>query len=230
MHIGYLEDDEQQAAMVKQWLSDWGHQSTHYSSGAEFIQAVKTNNFDLLILDWELPDINGIDVLRMLRHTINLSIPVLFCTQRDDETDVISALENGADDYMVKPVRQGELKARISALARRAGISDEKQDTIEQGPYRFNVAAREAMLNDKVISLTEKDFDLAICLFGNIGRVQSRKHLLETIWGVTADVNTRTVDVHISRIRKSLAINPDNGFRIKTVYQHGYRLESVDAE
>ncbi|MCG8673574.1 MAG: response regulator transcription factor [Pseudomonadales bacterium] len=230
MHIGYLEDDLQQANMVKQWLIDAGHECTHRDEGAAFIQDVRTGAFDLLLLDWELPDISGIEVLQTVRNAINVSIPVLFCTQRDAEEDVVMALEAGADDYMVKPVRQAELKARLEALARRAGVNDQIANVIEVGPYRFNVAAREVFLNDELVNVTEKDFDLAVCLFSNVGRVLSRKYLLETIWGVTADVNTRTVDVHISRIRKSLNINPDRGYRIKTVYQHGYRLESVESD
>ncbi|PIE40708.1 MAG: DNA-binding response regulator [Gammaproteobacteria bacterium] len=230
MHIGYLEDDPQQAAMVKQWLEEGGYQCSHFDRGAEFIQEVKSGAFDLLLLDWELPDITGLEVLQSLRLSINLDIPVLFCTQRDAEEDVVKALEAGADDYMVKPVRQAELNARVSALARRAGISGYKKEVFESGPYRFDLSAREAFFDEELINLTEKDFDLAVCLFTNVGRVLSRKHLLVTIWGVTADVNTRTVDVHISRIRKSLKINPDNGYRIKTVYQHGYRLETIDSE
>lgn len=230
MRIGYLEDDMQQAAMVKQWLQAAGHDCDHYDRSGEFIQEVKSGTFDLLILDWELPDISGIEALQTIRTSINPTIPVLFCTQRDSEEDVVKALETGADDYMVKPVREGELKARIDALARRAGVSEKEHAKIELGPYRFDTIAREAYFKDEQVTLTEKDFDLAVCLFTNVGRVLSRKHLLEAIWGVTADVNTRTVDVHISRIRKSLCINPENGYRIKTVYQHGYRLEAITNE
>lgn len=228
MHIGYLEDDVEQAAVVKQWLQDAGHQCDHKDRSVDFIQSVKSANYDLLILDWELPDLAGIEALKTIRTSINLSIPVLFCTQRDSEEDVVKALETGADDYMVKPVKKGELTARLDALARRAGITSNEFSKVELGPYAFNAVNREATLHGNPVALTEKDFDLAICLFSNLGRVMSRKHLLETIWGVTAEVNTRTVDVHISRIRKALAINPDNGYRIKTIYQHGYRLERLD--
>lgn len=230
MRIGYLEDDLQQAGMVRQWLEEAGHSCQHFERGGEFIQQVKSGQFDLLLMDWELPDINGIEALTSIRASVNQSIPVLFCTQRDAEEDVVRALEAGADDYMVKPIRQGELKARIDALARRAGVSEKPSSRIEAGPYRFDISAREAAFHGEPVTLTEKDFDLAICLFNNLGRVLSRKYLLESIWGVTADVNTRTVDVHISRIRKSLNINPENGYRIKTVYQHGYRLEAVSQD
>lgn len=230
MNIGYLEDDIEQANMVRQWLLDAGHQCEHFERGAEFIQQVRLANYDLLVMDWELPDISGIETLQTIRASVNQNIPVLFCTQRDAEADVVQALEAGADDYMVKPVRQAELKARIQALARRAGVDEKPQTQVTLGPYRFELAAREAFFQDTPITLTEKDFDLAVCLFTHVGRVLSRKYLLETIWGVTADVNTRTVDVHISRIRKSLSINPEHGFRIKTVYQHGYRLEAVSQD
>ena len=230
MHIGYLEDDLDQAAMVKLWLEATSHECSHFDRSTDFIQQVKLGNFDLLILDWELPDMNGVEVLQVIRSTINPSIPVLFCTQRDAEEDVVRALETGADDYMVKPVREAELKARIEALARRAGVVDAERESSTLGPYSFDIVSRSATLGGEAVTLTEKDFDLAVCLFTNVGRVLSRKHLLETIWGVTAEVNTRTVDVHISRIRKSLKIAPENGYRVKTVYQHGYRLESVGSD
>ncbi|OUS05954.1 DNA-binding response regulator [Gammaproteobacteria bacterium 42_54_T18] len=230
MRIGYLEDDVQQASTLKQWMIEQGYQCVHFERAFELIQGVRKGQFDLLVLDWELPDISGIDTLVTIRTQINENIPVLFCTQRDAEDDIIMALEKGADDYVVKPVRKGELSARLSALARRAGVGAAVTDVIVQAPYRLDLKSKKAFNQEVPITLTEKDFDLAACLFSNCGRVLSRTYLLETVWGLSADINTRTVDVHISRIRKAFAIGAEAGYRIKTVYQHGYRLERIEPE
>lgn len=228
MHIGYLEDNIQQASTLKQWMTDQGFQCTHFERALELIQGVRDGCFDLLVLDWELPDVSGVDTLVTIRTQIDENIPVLFCTQRDAEEDIIMALEKGADDYVVKPVRKGELSARLNALARRAGLGEKLDDQIVQPPYRLDLKRKLAFNQEDPIALTEKDFDLAVCLFSNCGRVLSRSYLLETVWGMTADINTRTVDVHISRIRKAFAIGAETGYRIKTVYQHGYRLEKIE--
>ena len=230
MRIGYLEDDVQQASTLKQWMIEQGYQCEHFERAFELIQGVRQGRFDLLVLDWELPDISGIDTLVTIRTQINEDIPVLFCTRRDDEDDIIMALEIGADDYVVKPVRKGELSARLNALARRAGVGEVVSDVIVQAPYRLDLKSKKAFNQEEPIVLTEKDFDLAACLFSNCGRVLSRTYLLETVWGLSAEINTRTVDVHISRIRKAFAIGAETGDRIKTVYQHGYRLERIEPE
>lgn len=227
MRIGYLEDDQQLAALTKEWLESAGHAVYWTDKHKDFIQHVKQGDFDMLVLDWELPDITGIEVLEHIRKILRFELPVLFCTQRDSESDVVTALEQGADDYLVKPVREFELKARIAALARRAGLEKELKDVLEVGPYVFDLKLREAFKNGEKIALTEKDFEVAVCLYSNIGRVLSRAYLLETIWGLSADLNTRTVDVHVSRVRKALGITSESGYRIKTVYQHGYRLETI---
>ena len=154
-------------------------------------------------------------------------IPVLFLTQRDSESDIITALDAGADDYLVKPARPGELTARLNALGRRVSGENEGQEQIEIGPYVINLGKRSIVSSGEEVSLTDKDFDLAVFMFQNVGRLLSRDFLLERVWGISSNINTRTVDTHVSRLRRKLNIKPENGFRIKTIYQHGYRLEKV---
>lgn len=226
MNIGLLEDDLQQAELVSAWLSDSGHSVVHRSSGVDFINACKNETFDMAILDWELPDQSGVDVLTTLRKIEKNDLPVLFATQRDTEEDVVTALDAGADDYLVKPLRQGELMARLEAMRRRAGI-DSPSDIITVGHIQIDTRSRLVYVDDKAVKITEKDYDLAVYLLSNIGKVLSRDFLLKSVWGVDAALNTRTVDVHVSRLRRSLKINPDKGYCIKTIYQHGYRLERV---
>ncbi|MDF1779975.1 MAG: response regulator transcription factor [Alcanivoracaceae bacterium] len=227
MRIAYLEDDAAQAELVRHWLVEAGHSCTHYDSGREFMTLLRRETFDLLVLDWEVPDMTGFAVLEELRASGN-KVPVLFATQRDDETSIVGALSHGADDYMVKPVRQAELLARINALGRRSGVSSEGDDPqFTLGAWHVNREKRQILVEGEPARLTDKDFDLACYLFQNVGKLLSRAHLLEKVWGIMTPIESRTVDVHISRIRRSLQIRPERGYRIKTVYQHGYRLEEA---
>ncbi|MDF1724961.1 MAG: response regulator transcription factor, partial [Alcanivorax sp.] len=132
-------------------------------------------------------------------------------------------------DYMVKPTKQAELLARIAALGRRAGVSDMDDETaLTVGPWTVDRSRRQILLADEPVKLTDKDYELASYLFQNVGKLMSRAHLLEKVWGIMTPIESRTVDVHISRIRRSLQIRPEQGYRIKTVYQHGYRLEPIE--
>ena len=223
MRITLLEDDPAQATMVKTWLEEAGHIVQHFARGGDLIAAFADGSFDLLILDWELPDLSGVEVLQHARQQIHWHVPILFVTQRDAEHDIVRALEAGADDYMVKNISQAEFLARVSALGRRLA-----NETLEfsAGPYRFFPDLHEVTIQGESIKLTVKDFELARYLFHNVGRLLSREQLLRDVWKISG-VNTRTVDVHMSRIRKQLRITPESGYRVKTIYQHGYRLEAV---
>lgn len=223
MNIALLEDDPVQARMVVGWLQRQGHRCAHSDRGASFVADVRKGDFDLLIIDWELPDMSGLEALRVLRGALNRHVPVLFVTLRDAEADIVTALNAGADDYMVKQISEAEFLARVEALSRRHGGSALR---VHAGPYQFDVTEKQATYQDEPVDLTAKDFELAVYLFQNVGRLLSREQLLRDVWGVSG-VNTRTVDVHISRIRKRLGIGPERGYRIKTIYQHGYRLEVV---
>lgn len=228
MRIAYLEDDAAQAAMVRHWLEEAGHSCMHQANGRDFMSLLRRETFDLLVLDWEVPDMTGFAVLEELRLSGN-KVPVLFATQRDDEASIVGALSQGADDYMIKPVRQAELLARISALGRRSGITGgEAQTSFSLGPWEIDKTRRQILVDGEPARLTDKDFDLACYLFQHVGKLLSRAHLLEKVWGIMTPIESRTVDVHVSRIRRSLHIRPERGYRIKTVYQHGYRLEEVE--
>ncbi len=228
MRIALLEDDVIQAQHMQVWLEASGHVCTRFSTGESFLNAVAKDSYDLLILDWMLPDINGDEVLRWVRENLDWQIPVIFITVRDSEQDIVHALEQGADDYMSKPVKPLEMLARITALGRRAKVQAENSKLIEIGPYTLDLARRTITRDDEVYELTHKEFDLAAFLLRNVGRLLSRKHLMESVWGQRADLNTRTVDTHISRVRSKLGFIPDNGWRLSAIYQHGYRLERLD--
>ena len=205
------------------WLEDADHEVHHFDTGSSLMVALDGGQFDLLILDWELPDLSGVDVLKHARDRVHWHVPILFVTQRDAESDIVAALEAGADDYMVKTISRAEFLARVAALGRR--LANEQLE-FSVGPYSFYPHTRSVTRNDEKVDLTAKDFALAQYLFRNVGRLLSREQLLRDVWNVSG-INTRTVDVHMSRIRKQLHITPESGFRIKTIYQHGYRLEAL---
>jgi len=228
MRIALLEDEHEQAQNIRWILSERDHQCDTFASGQEFLGAVLHRSYDLMILDWQIPDMPGIDVLRSVRAQLDWPLPAIFLTQRDTEEDIVSALDAGADDYLAKPAREAELVARINALVRRSN-PDNDQAVLAYGPFRINTQQRSIHLHGQALNLTDKDFDLTLFLFRNQGRLLTREMLLERVWGMTRNLNTRTVDTHMSRLRRRLGLNPENGFRIKTIYQRGYRLEAIKA-
>jgi len=223
MRIALLEDDRSQAELIRMWLQDAEHDCQTFELGKQLIRELGRDTYDLLVLDWMLPDIEGIEVLRWIREHIDWPIPILFVTGRDTESDIVAALESGADDYMSKPVKRLEMLARIKAISRRAISQDEPQ--MEFGDYLIDTNLRNVYLQGKPIELTQKEFDLVLFLFRCAGRVLSRGHILESVWGRSPDINTRTVDTHISRIRNKLDLRAGHGWQLRAVYQHGYRLE-----
>ena len=223
--IGLLEDEVPQAELLKGWLNDADFQVAHCDNGKSFIDTISDSPPDMLILDWQLPDCEGIDVLVELRDSLDYKGPVLFATAKDNEEDVVRALQNGADDYLVKPLRRAEILARLAALWRRVG--NKKNSSLALGPITLDQVNKSASIEGNVIELTPTEFQLASCLFCNVGKLLSREFLLKDVWGVNAELDTRTVDVHMSRIRKILKIGPDMGYCIKTIYRHGYRLEAL---
>jgi DNA-binding response OmpR family regulator len=225
--IGLLEDDADQAALVGQWLEDSGYKVRLFRTAAEFRRRQGTATIDLLLLDWMLPDTAGIDVLGWIRTSANARLPVIFLTARNEEEDLVRALSDGGDDYVVKPAKPRELIARIDALLRRHGINGEHGGEIDLPPYRLDPQRRRVSVNGRDIELTQREFDLASFLFRRQGRIVARDALLENVWNLSAAVSTRTVDTHVSRLRKKLDLNGENGWRLAAIYQHGYRLEQV---
>jgi two-component system response regulator RegX3 len=226
MHIAIVDDDPDIAALMKLWLEEEDHKCTYYSSGQDFIKAVRSKNFDIILLDWIMPEFDGEQTLNWIKSNDDIDIPVIFVTQKATEDDVAKILTLGADDYITKPVRHKEMVARVNAVARRANphIDDE---VIELSPYRIDTTSREVTLNSEKIKLTEKEFKLVQFLFKNIGRLLSRDHILSAVWGYDLGINTRTVDTHMSRIRKKLEIAPEKGWRLSSIYHQGYRLEHL---
>ena len=230
MKIAQIEDNREHAKLMKSWLEQDGHQCIQFERGSLFVAALESESFDLVVLDWNLPDLQGDELIPIIRQRCGADLPILFATANDREEDVARILELGADDYMVKPVRYREMLARIHALQRRFHKTRSIEQLVHYPPFSFDLINREVSMQGETISTTQKEFELMLFLFRNRNRLVSRSEILSEVWGQNAEIHTRTVDTHICRIRKKLFSNPANGWKIVVVYQFGYRLESCEAQ
>ena len=227
MRIAILEDDTSQMELISHWLQMAGHHVHTFEQGAALLRALEHETFDALLLDWNVPDISGIEVLKRVRQNLRSNIPVLFSTVRTDEADVVSALRQGADGYLLKPVRRMEFLARLEAVTRRNTAEASQPQQLEVDVFRVDGEARRLLRNNQPLELTAKDFDLAVFFLRNVGRLLSRGHLQESIWNAKPGMSSRTLDTHVSRIRNKLLLMPQYGWRLTAVYGHGYRLEQL---
>jgi len=228
MRIAVLEDDESQRDWMNSFLMALGHVSYSFVTAEGLLRELRRENFDLLVLDWNLPDMSGLEVARWVRANIKARIPILFVTCHVDEADLVEALKAGADDYMCKPVRVPELLARLHALLRRA-YPDQTGDMLTSGDYVFDQKAKTLTVKGELVELKHREYELAYLLFSRLGELLSRKYLQESVWGGQAAAVSRTLDTHISRLRVKLDLRPENGYRLSSVYSLGYRLESLRA-
>ncbi len=225
--IGFLEDDPDQSDLILHWLDQAGYKTRLFRTAAEFRRRQGAEAVDLLLLDWMLPDSTGPEVIEWIRSSANASLPVIFLTARNSEADMVRGLNAGGDDYVVKPAKQNELIARVAVVLRRIGIESVDRGQFDLPPYSVDMRRRRISWNGKEVELTPREFELAIFLFRRHGRIVSRDSLLENVWNMNASVSTRTVDTHVSRLRKKLDLNGEHGWRLVAIYQHGYRLEQI---
>lgn len=225
MRVAILEDDAAQSAQLELILRRQGHVCTIVTNTKGMISLLRRSTFDLLLLDWTLPDGSGLEVLEWVRKNITPPPPTLMVTARADETDVVNALKAGADDYVVKPPSEAVLGARVEALLRRT-YRDVPEDGFETyAGYLFDTARKTVALGSEALPLTAKEFELALLLFRNANRALSRSYISDSVWGWNADLESRTLDIHVSRVRTKLALRPENQVRLAPIYGYGYRLE-----
>lgn len=227
MRIAALDDDPLQLELLQQVATEAGHSCHSYLKGAALQQALRRESFDLLLVDWELPDSSGPDIVRWVREQISKEVPIIFVTHRSEETDIVEGLASGADDFMIKPIRAGELRARIAALLRRA-YPLTAQSVLDFGPYRFLTTTNGIEMEGKPVEVTHREYTLALTLFQNQGRLLSRDHLREVVWGHNAEVQSRSLDTHVSRLRNLLNLRAGQPYAISAVYGYGYRLDAPE--
>ena len=228
--VGLLEDDQDQAELIRVWLEAAGYQVRWYPDSKDFRRNLGAESIDVLLLDWNLgTQTTGLEVLEWMRQSAHQRLPVLFLTARTSEQDIVTGLQAGADDYVVKPAKQAELLARLQSVLRRTGVGMQTASWMaEVAPYEIDVERHSISIAGEPVELTDREFDLASYLFRRQGRIVSREALLENVWNVSGDVNTRTVDTHVSRLRKKLQLAGEHGWALSAVYQHGYRLEQAN--
>jgi DNA-binding response OmpR family regulator len=229
MRIAVLDNDRSQADLICQVLSSAGHTCQTFDSGKEMLAQLRKDSFDMLILDWQLGDMGGADVLRRAKEKLSATTPMMFITNSSAEDDIVAGVSAGADDYMIKPLRRGELVARVQALLRRAYPTQNGAEQLQFGPYIFETRPGRLSMDGVVIEVTHKEFYLALLFFRNIGRPLSRAYIHEAVWIRETAVPSRTMDTHVSRVRNKLQLRPENGFRLVPVYSYGYRLEKLGA-
>jgi DNA-binding response OmpR family regulator len=227
MRIALLDDDRSQSEVIHQVLAAVGHSCQSFQTGWDLLSHLRRESSELLIIDWQVKDASGAEVLRWVRDKLPPALPVLFLTVRSGEDDIVAALAAGANDYLIKPIRRGELVTRVQVLLRRAYPAQSTFEQIRFDQYVFEVPTGRLTVAGKQIEVTQKEFDLALLLFQNLGRPLSRAYILETIWSRERDVPSRTMDTHVSRVRNKLQLKPENGFRLTPVYSYGYRLEQL---
>lgn len=218
-----VDDEVSIRELIRFNLEKEGFYTVSAGDGPEALEIFRSKRPDLVLLDIMLPTMDGWEVCKILRRESN--VPIIMLTAKGDESERISGLEMGADDYITKPFSPKELIARIRAVLRRANPEEETtQVTLDD--LVIDVDRHEVTVAGRPISLTPKEFDLLLLLVRNRGKVLSRDMLLETVWGYDYGGETRTVDVHVRRLRQKLNDDPTNPKYIHTVHGVGYKVES----
>jgi DNA-binding response OmpR family regulator len=221
-----VEDERELNTLIRRHLEDEGHRVVQALDGPSALVAARQERPDLVILDWMLPRLDGLEVCRRVRR--ESIVPILMLTARAEEVDRVLGLEVGADDYLVKPFSIRELLARVRAIFRRielqgaAASAEAGPPLLEDGPLRVDVGGHTASVDGQPVELTPKEFDLLAVLVRHPGRAFARDYLLDKVWGHDyGGLDTRTVDTHVLRLRKKLG---RVGERIETVWGVGYRF------
>ncbi|MGV0793913.1 two-component sensory transduction protein RegX [Mycolicibacterium sp. XJ1819] len=221
-----VEDEESLADPLAFLLRREGFEATVVTDGPSALAEFERSGADIVLLDLMLPGMSGTDVCRQLRA--RSSVPVIMVTARDSEIDKVVGLELGADDYVTKPYSARELIARIRAVLRRGADNDDAavgDGVLESGPVRMDVERHVVSVNGNPITLPLKEFDLLEYLMRNSGRVLTRGQLIDRVWGADYVGDTKTLDVHVKRLRSKIEPDPANPVHLVTVRGLGYKLE-----
>ncbi len=226
--IMVVEDEEAIVRLISYNLTKEGFKVLTSNDGLEALEKIRTEKPDLIILDIMLPGIDGYEICRQIRKE-DITIPVIMLSARNEELDKVLGLELGGDDYVTKPFSPRELIARVRALLRRVQRAEKTPDheIISIGKLALDLSSHEVKLNEQVVKLTPKEFELLEFLIRNKGRAVSRDQLLDRVWDYDFSGDTRIVDVHISRLREKIDLEPKNPY-IQTVRGIGYKFREGD--
>ncbi|HFL2396552.1 TPA: response regulator transcription factor [Clostridioides difficile] len=214
-----VEDEKRMQSIIVEYMQKGGYTCITADDGVEALTILKSNNIDLMILDIMMPYLDGFSVCRVSREMTN--IPIIILTAKGEEEDKLKGYEYGADDYITKPFSPKVLLAKVNALLRRY-TTDIPKNSLSLGKIFIMVASRQVYVEDKLIDLTYKEFELLRLFMENPNQVFSKEKLLNCIWGYDFEGNTRTVDTHIKTLRKKLG---SEGHHIVTLIRSGYKFE-----
>lgn len=230
LRIAIADDDRDSRKFAKELLELSGYACDDYADGLDLIARLRRETYDLLLLDWNMPKMTAIDVIDWVRQNLTEPPKIIVLTSRSDEQDIVEALDRGADDFISKPSTAGVIRARVAANLRRKGAGEKDGRLISHGRYTFDALEETASFDGQVVKLTAKEFALALLLFENLRRPLSRTYILGRIWNNSADIATRTLDMHVSKLRTKLCLRPVNGYQLQTVFGYGYRLDALGEE
>ncbi|WP_175956372.1 response regulator transcription factor [Schaalia sp. Marseille-Q2122] len=222
-----VEDEDTYREALAFALQRDGYSVTEAADGETGLAQAMTGRFDLILLDLMLPGVSGMDICAAIRR--HHDTPIIMVTAKDDVADRIVGLENGADDYMTKPYSYRELLARVRAVLRRREPSsaEDVDEVLEVGGLRLSVDRHEVRVDGQVVSMPLREFELLACLARNAGRVLTRSQLMERVWGTEDFHDTKTLDVHVKRLRSKIEQDPSAPQRLVTLRGVGYKLVAL---
>ena len=223
-----VEDEASFSEALAFLLTKEGFETAIAEDGRQAIKMFNADGADLILLDLMIPEVSGVEVCRTIRT--QSQVPIIMLTAKDAEIDKVVGLELGADDYVTKPYSSRELIARIKAVLRRGQGEDgsnQDQDLLEVGPIRLNIGKHQVFVSGNPVALPLKEFELLEFLMRNSGRVLTRSQLIDRVWGGDYYGDTKTLDVHIKRLRAKVEADPANPVLIQTIRGLGYKLENV---
>ncbi|MFD9902924.1 response regulator [Streptomyces sp. NPDC059063] len=219
-----VQDDAADIAALSSTLRGEGFEVESVASGPVAVHRFHSDGADLILLDWVLAGLSGLEVCRTLRSTSN--VPIIMVTDKDSEIDKIVALEIGADDYVTKPYSERELVARMRAVLRGRGtLNPAPTSVVEVGPVRMDLDQHQVMVKGEEVTLPLKEFDLLSLLLRNAGRVMTKRQIIDSVWGVNHVGDVKTIDVHIRRLRLKIEPEPGNPSHLMTVRGLGYKFQ-----
>jgi DNA-binding response OmpR family regulator len=220
-----VDDEPTITEVVARYLQRAGYRTAVAADGAQALAAAGEHRPDLVVLDLMLPKMGGLEVMRRLRERDHARIPIILLTARGEESDRITGLRLGADDYVVKPFSPAELVARIDAVLRRVNVPSGEQASIEVGNLAIDPSARRVLIGGEEAQLTGREFDLLLFFVTHPGQVFSRNQLMDAVWQYSFYTDTSTVTVHIRRLRAKIETDPTEPQHLQTVWGIGYRFQ-----